>query len=312
MQKIAFGDKEYVKASAIAKQFKYTQDYVGQLCRNDKVDARLVGRVWYVNPDSVIDYRKTKHATLKKPVVNEEKTNKIKVEPVIRNKTLRVAHDALQRSGDTKQAVSKYIKASYSSDDQEVIPVVRATPEVDVEAKTLRVEPIPRVKVKIKRHTKKNLEFTADKMPEISLQAKLKINDYPANPVPQKAPVRESNALENTPNPAVKKVNKAVRPRKLTAHAAVTPWKVAVSQAKKGSAPVANPQTNKNAAGASKNVQPRSITYAVLVACVVIGSVLATIALLGVGDVIVVSGSQSEQGLSFSVERLLGVLQGLF
>jgi len=42
MDKVVFDKKEYTKASIAAKQFKYTSDYVGQLCRLEKVDARLV------------------------------------------------------------------------------------------------------------------------------------------------------------------------------------------------------------------------------------------------------------------------------
>ena len=61
MDKVTFEGVEYVKASALAKQFKYTSDYIGQLCRAKKVDARLVGRTWFVNPESVIEHKQGKY-----------------------------------------------------------------------------------------------------------------------------------------------------------------------------------------------------------------------------------------------------------
>jgi hypothetical protein len=51
MEVLTLNGKRYVKASKAAKDFGYATDYVGQLCRSGAVDAHLVGRTWYVNPD---------------------------------------------------------------------------------------------------------------------------------------------------------------------------------------------------------------------------------------------------------------------
>ena len=53
MEVLNVGGKEYVKASVIARELGYTADYVGQLCRGRKVNAKLVGRSWYVDRDSM-------------------------------------------------------------------------------------------------------------------------------------------------------------------------------------------------------------------------------------------------------------------
>ena len=47
----------YVKASVLAKRHRYTTDYIGQLCRQNKVDAQLVGRAWYVNENSLLTHK---------------------------------------------------------------------------------------------------------------------------------------------------------------------------------------------------------------------------------------------------------------
>lgn len=55
----------FVPAAAVAKKFRYTTDYVGQLCRAGKVDTHRVGRQWYITLDSVVKHRKNKHKTQK-------------------------------------------------------------------------------------------------------------------------------------------------------------------------------------------------------------------------------------------------------
>ena len=44
MQSVVLNGKKFIKASEAAKAAGYTADYVGQLCRNEKIDAQLVGR----------------------------------------------------------------------------------------------------------------------------------------------------------------------------------------------------------------------------------------------------------------------------
>lgn len=51
-----FEDKEYISSKRAASMTKYTKDYIGQLCRGDKLDAKLVGRNWYVRLDSLEQY----------------------------------------------------------------------------------------------------------------------------------------------------------------------------------------------------------------------------------------------------------------
>lgn len=189
MQKISFGDKEYVKASEIAKRFKYTQDYVGQLCRGKKVEARLVGRTWYVVPESVTSYRKTKHKTQKavtaatKQVSNRASKNKIAVVPVIRGKTAKIlrAADTAIRTPTSKTTI---VSTKYSQDTTAHIPIVTTkavtltVPEV-VELRSdvlIKKAPLPK-RIKVVPHSKKKTVLQAEKVPEIILSAKLEVGD---------------------------------------------------------------------------------------------------------------------------------------
>jgi len=210
VHKISFGNKDYVKASEIAKRFKYTQDYVGQLCRGKKVDARLVGRTWYVEPSSVTDYRKTKHTALKttstKVAISkrpERNTSPKPVQSVVRAKTLKT----------TKQPAFRYdhqlIAPKYSADRATAIPIVQRPPvkppptvaAAPVPTPTPEAAPPapkkPAKKIKIKKSGLRATKFLSEKTPEIALSGKLtlsdnfdeiRVDDSPA-PQPQPSPV---------------------------------------------------------------------------------------------------------------------------
>jgi hypothetical protein len=57
MDELTLDDKKYISSKQAAKITGYAKDYVGQLCREGRVQARLVGRSWYVLESSIKDHR---------------------------------------------------------------------------------------------------------------------------------------------------------------------------------------------------------------------------------------------------------------
>lgn len=57
MEEILIGEKKYVSSKQAAKMTGYAKDYIGQLCREGRVPARLVGRSWYVLETAIQDHR---------------------------------------------------------------------------------------------------------------------------------------------------------------------------------------------------------------------------------------------------------------
>lgn len=57
MDEITIGEKVYISSKRAAKITGYAKDYVGQLCREGRVEARLVGRSWYVLEDAIREHR---------------------------------------------------------------------------------------------------------------------------------------------------------------------------------------------------------------------------------------------------------------
>ncbi|MFA6408376.1 MAG: hypothetical protein WCW36_02845 [Candidatus Paceibacterota bacterium] len=57
MEEIIIEEKKYISSKRAAKTTGYAKDYIGQLCREGRVPARLVGRSWYVLESAIQDHR---------------------------------------------------------------------------------------------------------------------------------------------------------------------------------------------------------------------------------------------------------------
>ena len=57
MDEILIEEKKYISSKQAAKMTGYAKDYIGQLCREGRVPARLIGRSWYVLESAIQDHR---------------------------------------------------------------------------------------------------------------------------------------------------------------------------------------------------------------------------------------------------------------
>ena len=75
MDEITLEGKTYVSSKRAAQITGYAKDYVGQLCREGRVLARLVGRNWYVLESSIREHRfGTEEKTVKTAGISENST----------------------------------------------------------------------------------------------------------------------------------------------------------------------------------------------------------------------------------------------
>lgn len=102
MDEITIDDKTYISSKRAAAITGYAKDYVGQLCREGRVEARLIGRSWYVLEDSI---RKHRFDT------EEEKTESAQMEDT--------GSDASEKTRN--EAV--WEKAVYIPEEVEMLPV---------------------------------------------------------------------------------------------------------------------------------------------------------------------------------------------
>jgi hypothetical protein len=166
---------EYEKASVIAKKFKYTSDYIGQLCRARKVDSQLVGRTWYVNPDSL----KSHHESRYKKTPSDDKTfeykvkinkSRIDVEPFLSKKTSKIINSSVKNFA--KRIDWKPVKYEY--DEAELLPRLLE------EKKKINIDLAESSKILIK-NTSKNMEMVAEELPSVALSGGLKISSLDEN-----------------------------------------------------------------------------------------------------------------------------------
>ncbi len=57
MDELTLNNEKYISSKRAAKITGYTKDYVGQLCREGKIIAQLVGRNWYISESSIRNHR---------------------------------------------------------------------------------------------------------------------------------------------------------------------------------------------------------------------------------------------------------------
>lgn len=163
MDVLTLGEKKYVKASVIARDLGYTADYVGQLCRGGKVDAKLFGRSWYVNKDSIGDHKNTRYRSTQAKSVQAVR---IHLEEAIKTETPK------RELGRSLFYTHSQLKASprYIGDEAPLIPS-------GTKKGSLTVELADAASVKIASSDDK-YSFNAPKLPVVKFKGSLSLHEF--------------------------------------------------------------------------------------------------------------------------------------
>jgi len=183
MDTVVLDGVEYLKASAAAKRFHYTSDYIGQLCRGKKIDARLVGRTWFVNPQSIEAHQEGRYQNLRSEKqessqahsresgsTSKTKPVRVPVPPQIKSKFLADAALALQVNTNSRE---RLLRVSYEPDEGHLIPHIdkHHTPPPH----RLNVDPADAKKLSIRKNNETSVSLIAEKLPDIALSGKLPV-----------------------------------------------------------------------------------------------------------------------------------------
>ncbi len=76
-RKILIDGEEYISSGRAAELVGYSKDYVGQLARAGKIDAKRVGRNWYIREASINRHKLSVHYTLTKPKKVDAESNDV-------------------------------------------------------------------------------------------------------------------------------------------------------------------------------------------------------------------------------------------
>lgn len=133
MDTIEHKGKTYHKAILLAKKYKYTSDYIGQLCRTGKVEAELVGRAWFVSEESLLNHRSDRYSNLrpseimiKESISDGSISTPVKIErvSVYPNLSKKTHKQIAQKSIQDKFNWQKNANLNYQPDNAELDPLL--------------------------------------------------------------------------------------------------------------------------------------------------------------------------------------------
>jgi len=187
METLEHAGVTYVKVTTLAKKFKYTADYIGQLCRTGKVDCQLVGRAWFVSESSLVAHKSDRY----KQSLPPEVLSKINVIPVMQDAEKTSVYPTLSKHvhkhfEERTFPVQKiqggsqlsYNKTSYLSDDSSthlrVLPVAKEKPFRHTESAKEEIKVVAE-HITIRNDSKKVTKLTFSPLPEVSLRGTIAV-----------------------------------------------------------------------------------------------------------------------------------------
>ncbi len=172
MSIVQIDGEEYCKASTLAKKYRYTNDYIGQLCRSGKVKATLVGRSWYVSEESLVGHKRSRYVKSsldEKSVVIEPEIeiSRVSTIPIHSGKVVKNLQPSREKNFAKRM---DWKPVSYELDETALIPNVGTSRDNKV-----KVNLAESTKVKINKLS--NTTFLAsDKLPEITMRGEVGVN----------------------------------------------------------------------------------------------------------------------------------------
>ncbi len=169
MDTITVNGVDYERASALAKKFKYTSDYIGQLCRSRKVDAQLVGRSWYVNPLSLKTHQGARYSKTNlddKALEYKVEINKSRIDVLPEATVIKPKMTITPTQNFAKRIAWKPVK--YDFDNSDLLP------KLSDGARKINVDLAESLPVAIKTFSPE-FKLEAEPMPVVSLSGNLNV-----------------------------------------------------------------------------------------------------------------------------------------
>lgn len=111
MNELTLGGKTYVSSKRAAEITGYAKDYIGQLCREGHVEAKMVGRSWYVLESSIREHRFGKEEGKKSQIEKNESKNAPSAAPEEIHSEKLATWESPRYSSEDPQSVPPIMKA---------------------------------------------------------------------------------------------------------------------------------------------------------------------------------------------------------
>lgn len=133
-----FDGKKFISSKRAAQISGYVNDYIGQLCRDGKLECRMVGRTWYVGFESLIQHKNLNNSSVTKrgkrkgqPLLKKGEIRRAQVES---EHNIAPAHDPiLTVVQDGQSGILSPVQIKYIVDDSPLLPqLISKQTEIDV------------------------------------------------------------------------------------------------------------------------------------------------------------------------------------
>lgn len=184
METISHNGTVFTKATVLAKKYRYTTDYIGQLCRAGKVESKLIGRAWFVSEDSLLSHKSGRYSVIRSPEIMihtslvSEKNNSTHLPRSIRPMLSKTTHRSLSQEQHLvihHKANAPVRIATYHEDLGDLEPISVAKKSVTEVPKIMQIAAEPSKNIPIILSEKAKHTLTFEPLPEVALQGNLAI-----------------------------------------------------------------------------------------------------------------------------------------
>lgn len=95
-----FDGKKFISSSRAAKISGYVNDYIGQLCRDGKLECRMVGRSWYVSLESLTQHKNSNGTSTRSKGSKKGIITPIEISEVVFTTSPKIEQGGLLNSAD--------------------------------------------------------------------------------------------------------------------------------------------------------------------------------------------------------------------
>lgn len=174
--------KKYISAKQASSLVGYTSDYVGQLCRENKIESKMVGRTWFVSEESILNH---KISNLKKTIdpkfqeilnikggvnssdlVTENKNvnqNESDIKDIVKNEEVKNVQENVNVASSVKSEINfidtrKTIQSYRTKNISKILPPISSLQINSGSSIALNAPSLPLVSTKYKNNFSKNSE----------------------------------------------------------------------------------------------------------------------------------------------------------
>lgn len=318
METILDNGVTFVKATALAKKYRYTTDYIGQLCRSGKVEAKLIGRAWFVNEQSLTSHKNDRYSTarsseiiINKSLVSDRESHPVAMRREVRPVLSKSAHRSIMQVAEPKtynfETRGAARISTYHDDDGLLEPQTFPTKRVEHHVPEMPEKQEKAHKINVSLGEKASRKLAFEELPEITLRGDLAIDSLDDPDLFAEVEPVQSEQIQFAPESVRKQpviVTKRYQPRDQTINRPL-PQPVSVSAADEVTVTSVQPHRKTSRASQSEISSTKSSVRFIVVPIFVSSAIVVCAVMLGLVSYAETDGLQFRATLKFSTAAVI-------